>query len=416
MDDSGGVALTGHLDGLGDFGGGLVSSYVHPTMGPTLDIVIAAYTSSGAYRWSRVIGSDSSEEGKGIATDSFGNVLVTGYQASFAVDYGGGPQTVRAGMDVFVAKYSSAGSWVWSRTMGGSGTDQGLGIAADGAGNTLVTGYIGVSATGVNLGGTALFSAGQADGFLAKYSPTGAHLWSQRFGSTGNDMGTAVAADSLGNIYVGGTFEGTVDFGTGPLTSSGLRDIFVVKYNSSTAGVVWARKYGSTGDDMLSGIALDSAGDVAIAGKFQGSVSFGGATLTSAGADDAFVAKITGASAAHSWSRRFGAASGDLATGVAVDGSNNVVLAGYFAGSVDFGGGLLTSFGVDIFTVKFNSAGTHLWSKRIGSGDTQISEGVAVAPNGDVTIVGFYGGSFTLGLDTLFSAGGFDGFIGRVSP
>ena len=55
--------------------------------------------------------------------------------------------------DIFVAKYSSAGSWVWSKTIGGYGVDQGNAIAADSAGNVFVTGYIGMSAIGVNFGG-----------------------------------------------------------------------------------------------------------------------------------------------------------------------------------------------------------------------------------------------------------------------
>ncbi|MGI0149627.1 MAG: SBBP repeat-containing protein, partial [Thermoplasmata archaeon] len=160
VDGGGNVAVTGHFDGTTDFGGGPVSSYVHPSLGPTVDIFVAEYAASGGYRWSRTIGSDSAEEGKGIATDGSGNVLVTGYQGSYAVDYGGGPQYVRSGNDIFVAKYSSAGSWVWSKTIGGYGYDQGNAIAADGSGNVFVTGFIGVSSIGVDFGGGALYSAG----------------------------------------------------------------------------------------------------------------------------------------------------------------------------------------------------------------------------------------------------------------
>ena len=199
--------------------------HVHPTLGATMDIFVAGYASNGTYSWARVIGSDSDEAGKGVATDSSGNVLVTGYQGSYLVDYGGGPQTNRGGNDIFMAKYSSAGSWVWSKTVGGFGYDQGNAITADGSGNVFVTGYIGSGSVGADFGGGELFSAGLSDVFLVKYSPTGAHIWSQRFGGAGNDVGMALATDAAGNVYVVGSFEQSVNFGGGsftkpPITSS----------------------------------------------------------------------------------------------------------------------------------------------------------------------------------------------------
>ena len=418
VDGSGNVAITGHLDGASDLGGGLVSSYVHAAMGPTVDVVVAAYTPTGAYRWARVIGSDGPEEGKGIAADATGNVLVTGYQGSYAVDYGGGAQYSRGGYDLFIAKYSSAGSWVWSKTVGGGGYDQGTGIAADGAGNVVVTGYIGAAAMGggADFGGGALLSAGGNDVFVVKYSPTGAHAWSKRMGSTGNDAGMAIGADASGNVYVGGTFEGTVDFGGGPLSSSGLRDVFVVKYTSA-GQVSWTRKFGGSGDDVLHGLAVDSAGDVALAGKFQGSIGFGGASLTSAGGDDSFVAKISGVNAAHVWSRKSGSTGGDVATGVDVDGSNNVVIGGYFAGSVDFGGGPLSALGLDAFAAKYSASGAHLWSKRYGGMGTQMCDGVAVSSTGEATITGFFQETIDFGTGLLSAIiGGYDAFTAAVGP
>jgi len=416
VDGGGNVAVTGHFDGTTDFGGGLVSSYVHPTLGPTVDIFVAGYSASGGYRWSRTMGSDSAEEGKGIATDGSGNVLVTGYQGSFSVDYGGGPQYVRSGNDIFVAKYSSAGSWVWSKTIGGYGYDQGNAIAADGSGNVFVTGFIGVSSIGVDFGGGALYSAGASDVFLVKYSATGAHLWSKRFGGVSNDTGMSVSADGSGNVVVAGMFEGAVDFGGGTaLTSAGLRDIFVAKY-SSLGQHLWSKRFGSSGDDVAYAAAVDLAGDVALAGKFQGSVSFGGGTLTSTGGDDAFAAKLSGVSGGHVWSKDFGGASGDTATGVAVDGGSNVVVAGYYSGSVDFGGGPLTSVGLDVFVAKYSSSGAHISSRRYGSLDSQLADGVAAAANGDVTVTGFFAYSIDFGSGSLPSAGGYDGFLASIGP
>ena len=415
VDPVGSVAVVGHFRGTTDFGGGQISSYSHPSMGPTADVFVAHYSPSGAYQWARVIGAESSEEAKGVAADAAGNVLVTGYQGSYGVDYGGGAQYVSSGNDIFVAKYSSAGSWVWSKTIGGYGYDQGNAIAADGSGNVFVTGYMSVSSVGVNFGGGALYSSGGSDIFLVKYSPTGAHIWSKHFGDVGNDTGMAVATDAAGNVIVAGSFEGTIDFGGGRITSAGLRDIFVAKY--SAAGLhMWSKKFGTSGDDVAYGLAIDSAGDLALSGKFQGSINFGGGNLSSTGGDDAFVTKLTGSSGGHVWSKDFGGASGDIATGVDIDGSNNVVIAGYYSGSVDFGGGPLNSLGNDVFVAKYSAAGSHIWSRRYGGADTQLADGVAVASNGSVTVAGFFNAAIDFGAGPLTSAGAYDAFVATIAP
>jgi len=416
VDGQGRVAVTGSFYGQTDFGGGLIASALCcGGAASTMDIFIAQYSASGGYLWSRVIGAESDEAGKGVGTDTTGNVLVTGYQGSYSVDYGGGAQYNRGGNDIFIAKYSSAGSWVWSKTIGGAGYDQGNAITADGSGNVFATGYIGAAAGGVDFGGGALYSAGLYDVFLAKYSASGQYLWAKRFGGTGNDTGLAVSTDGSGNVIIAGTFEGTVDFGGGGLTSAGMRDVFVAKY-SSTGQHLWSKRFGSSGDDVGYGLAVDSVGDVVLSGKFQGSISFGGTALTSAGGDDVFLAKLSGATGAHSWSKSFGSTSGDQSLGVDVDGNGNIVMTGYFTGSVSFGGTALASSGIDVFVAKYNSAGTHIWSKRFGGFDTQIPNAVAVKSTGEVTVVGYFAATIDLGTGLLTSLGSYDAFVASIGP
>jgi hypothetical protein len=225
----------------------------------------------------------------------------------------------------------------------------------------------------------------------------------------------AVGTDGSGNVIVAGTFEGSVDFGGGALTSAGMRDIFVAKY-SATGAHLWSKRFGSSGDDVVYGLAVDSLGDVALSGKFQGSVSFGSATLVSAGGDDAFVTKLSGSTGIPSWSKRFGSTSQDIAMGVAVDGSRNVVITGQFSGTVDFGGGALSSLALDAFAAKYDSAGAHLWSRSFGSTSTQIGAAVAAAPTGDVTLTGFFQQTVDFGTGTLTSAGTFDAFLAGIGP
>ena len=102
-------------------------------------------------------------------------------------------------------------------------------------------------------------------------------------------------------------------------------------------------------------VAVDASGNVVLTGTFYGTVDFGGGALTSAGSGDIFVAKF-GSGGAHLWSKRFGDGDYQYGIAVAVDASENAIVTGYFFGTVDFGGGAFTSAGSqDIFVVKFKS-------------------------------------------------------------
>jgi hypothetical protein len=120
----------------------------------------------------------------------------------------------------------------------------------------------------------------------------GTHLWSRRFGGTSFDQGLGVAVDGSGNVLVTGVFEGTVDFGGGPLTSAGIIDIFVAKYSGTDGSHVWSRRFGSTIFDEGLGVAVDGSGNVLVTGVFEGTVDFGGGPLTSAGGNDIFLLRL----------------------------------------------------------------------------------------------------------------------------
>jgi hypothetical protein len=274
---------------------------------------------------------------------------------------------------------------------------------------------MGTATAGVDFGGGPIYSAGLYDVFLVKYSSAGQHMWSKRFGGSGNDTGMAIATDSAGNVIVVGSFEQSASFGGTTFSSSGLRDIFVAKY-SPTGAHLWSKKFGSSGDDVGYGVAVDSAGDVILSGKFQNTVNFGGANLTSAGGDDIFLAKFSGATGAHVWSKGMGSTSSDASIGVDVDGSGNVVTTGYFTGSVNFGGTVLSGSGIDVFVAKYSSAGAHIWSKRFGGFDTQIPNGVAVGPSGEAVVTGYFAATIDFGTGLLTSLGSYDAFLTNIGP
>ena len=179
----------------------------------------------------------------------------------------------------------------WAKSIGGTGSDYGRGIATDSSGNVYVIGKYSGSFT---IGSTTLTSAGSNDVFVAKYDTSGTAQWARSIGGTGSDTGYGIATDSAGNVYVTGIYSGTATFAPGTtLTSAGYNDAFVTKYDTSGT-VQWAESIGGTNTDSGYGIATDSGGNVYVTGSYQGTATFAsGTTLTSAGSNDAFVAKYS---------------------------------------------------------------------------------------------------------------------------
>jgi hypothetical protein len=227
--------------------------------------------------------------------------------------------------------------------------------------------------------------------------------------------------DSGGNVVVAGYFQETIDCGGGPLTSTGLGDMFVAKY-SSTGAHLWSKKFGGTGNDNVRGVAVDPSGDVLLTGDFTGTINFGGADLTSAGLEDIFLAKLLGASGGHSWSKRFGSTTRtDIGYGVAVDGNGNVAITGFFAYVADFGGGTLSAQNTDIFVAKYSPAGAHISSRRYGDptgqADVQYGDGIAMSSSGNIYITGHFVGTLDFGAAGRMTStpfGGGDGYLASL--
>ncbi len=353
-DSSGNVYVTGSFINQVDFGGGFRTSFASPRLS-NYDVFIASYTANGVYRWDRTFGSGYGDSGFAIATTSNGDVIVTG-QSADADPSGGVPTSgpgctyqTSSGSDMFLARYSGAtGNCQWAKFIGGAGPDAGLGVAVASNGDVVVTGYFSGSA---NFGGVQLTSLGLSDIFLARYSGQGSPLWAKRFGSTGDDKANALSLDDSGNIAIGGYFSGTVDFGSGPITSQGSFDSFAAKFTPSGA-VIWAKDLGGTDTDEVFGVANDASGNVVVVGTFKGSINLDAGAVSSNGYWDGFVAKYSATSGAHMWSKPFGGGNDELANAVAMDASGNAIVTGYFWNTVDFHGpegSLASAGGADVF-------------------------------------------------------------------
>jgi hypothetical protein len=256
---------------------------------------------------------------------------------------------VANGNDIFLAKYDANGVHQWSKRFGGSSSDTGYGVAADGSDAVIVAGtFLGTA----DFGGGDLVSVGSSDIFVAKYDASGVHQWSKGFGSTTADGGFAVAANTSGSVVITGYFTGTADFQGGPLVNAGGNDVFVARYDASGAHQ-WSQRFGSTSNDIGFGVALDSYGNTVVTGHFTGTVDFGGGNLVSSGPNDVFLAKYS-ANGLHQWSSGFGGSSGDAGYGVAINASEDVGITGDFQSTANFGGSnLVSAGGYDVYIAEF---------------------------------------------------------------
>lgn len=301
----------------------------------------------------------------------------------------------------------AASSGSWNRVFGGTGADSGSVVAIDSAGSSIIVGTFSSTA---NFGGTSLTSAGGRDLFIAKLGADSTLAWVKRFGSTGNEYVKAIVLDDSNNIFLAGQFTGTANLGGSALVSAGNYDSYLASYTADGTHV-WSKRFGSTSSDEFRSIALDTAQqNIVVTGNFAGTVNFGGANLVSAGGGtDTLLAKFTSANGTHVFSKRFTNQSVDTGVKVMVDGSDNIYMVGYFFFSIDLGGGNMLSAGTssqaDIFLGKFNSSGTHTWSKRYGgpNGDTLYSAEMDSA--GELVVAGTFRSSTDLGTGTLTGTG-----------
>ena len=304
----------------------------------------------------------------GVATDSSGNVYVTG-----GTKGGLDGNTSAGNTDLFVVKYNSSGTKQWTKQLGSSGLDSANGITIDSSGNVYVT--------GVTFGGLDWnTSAGANDLFVVKYNSSGTKEWTEQLGSASSDFANGVATDSSGNVYVAGVTYGGLDGNS----NKDNADLFVVKYNSSGTKK-WTKQLGTSKHDRARGVATDSSGNVYVTGDTYGGLDGN----TSAGYNDLFVVKYLD-NGTKQWTKQMGTSSTDLANGVATDSSGNVYVAGGTYGGLD---GNTNAGNSDLFVVKYNSSGTKQWTKQLGSSSRDYDYGVATDSSRNVYVSGdTYGG------------------------
>jgi len=301
--------------------------------------------------YSTYLGGSADEDVWKIAVDSAGEAVVAVYTASTdfplanaaQATYGGGPY------DGFVSKLSADGSaLVYSTYLGGSGDDEGYGVALDGAGNAYVTGLTSSPDFPTTANAAQGFFGGYYDAFVTELSSTGALVYSTYLGGSSDDDGYAIAVDGAGNAYVAGaTASANFPVSTnayqpyfvgGCSKNSCTYDAFVAKISAGGASIAYSTYLGGSGDDEAEGIAVDGNGNAWVTGN-TASTDFptvnAAQTTFGGGPYDAFVAELSAAGGSTVYATYLGGSGDDAAFGLAVGPDGSVDVAG-LTSSTDF--------------------------------------------------------------------------------
>ncbi|MHC4663646.1 MAG: RCC1 domain-containing protein, partial [Planctomycetota bacterium] len=435
----GSVLVTGQCRSSAMFGQGDDNQTVLSTGG----IFIAKYNPDGTLNWAKRTSGNVNNVGYGISAFSDGSSVVTGsfrFTTTFGPTEGNQTAlTAAGGSDIFVAKYNADGTLNWAKRAGAVlGTSEGCDVAALPDGSALVTGVFACSTTFGNASEgleVTLTADGQEDIFIAKYNADGTLAWVKQAGGPDLDCGYGLFALSDGSAMVTGSFGGptstSATFGNSAeggnqsdLTSSGVHDIFIARYNPDGT-LNWAKSAGGSSSDYSYAISAFPDNSAIITGTIFTSATFNGSTtLTSNGGVDVFVAKYDGAGNLQ-WAKNAGGASIDRGYGVSAIPGGTSFVTGKFGGSAGenatFGAGegnetVLTSEGnYDIFIAKYNPDGTLAQAKSAGGTDEDEGNGVAALPDEWVAITGFFRATATFGAgnqnETQLTSSGTDDFF-----
>jgi hypothetical protein len=336
------------------------------------------------------------------------------------------------------------GDFGWAITAGKTADIEANHVAADSQGNVYVAGEFygpldfdpgpeGLTLTSAEAPG---FSFSNSDVFLAKYSPVGELLWLKQFGSAGDDSVRGIAVDAADNVTMTGHFEGQVDFdpgaGTANLTAdANYSNVFVAQITSSGA-FRWARQFEGAGRDEASALAVDSAGNVIVSGKFFSTCDFDpGPNSTIFDVNDGLKGSGFVASLSNTGEFRWAKQYNGTVNAVAGTPDGNVLVAGTFYGRMAFDPTtpnrmLVTgNFSSGAFLLQLAVDGAVQWGRSIGgaaSSYTARAAGLTVAVDVQRNVlvggyflgkVGFEGG---VSSQSLTSAGNTDGMLLKWSP
>ena len=368
-----------------------------------LALAFSASASAQTAQWVKQMGLGGISNG--VSSDAAGNAYATGFISNPGL-FDNLVIPCNAS-DVFLAKYDPSGNVQWANVGGGDLLDQGNEVVIDASGNSYVVGAIQTNSLHptAKFDNITLTGNGDYDWLIVKYNTSGQVVWAKNYGSTLGDFADGVALDASGNVYVTGFFNGTMSVQGITVTSRGIFDVFLAKFDSNGI-LLWLKAAGGTSSDQAHGVVVDGQGNVGITGEFQNTANFDSHSIKAAGLGDAFIAKYD-AAGNNLWVHGGGSTTsfaGDAAKAIAVDAANNFFITGDYTGTATFDGLSVPNTGTngsDIFLAKYDSVGAIQWLHHAGGPDADKGYSIGVDLAGNSWVTGFADSGLGVVFDTI---------------
>ncbi len=385
IDSLGNSYVTGSFSGTANFG-----PYTAVSNGDR-DIYVAKMDRNGNWIWVQTAGGTYEDEGFNITLDNAGFIYVTGIFRGTAI-FGSTTLNNGSGRDIFIAKISSDGNWIFAVDSGTANYYDrvGIDIGVDLSGNIYAAGYEGYCA------------------LCVKISPDGTITW-VRTSSSAYACATSIAVSNDGTTYISGRFSDIINFGTISLSTDAYNGYsgFITAIDSN-GNWLWAVTNEGSGYIEYAAIDLDSQGSCYVTGSFNGVVEFGTQTLQNTYDNyiDVFVAKYNH-DVGWIWASAAGGLINDAGMCIASDQFNGgCYVAGYYMDTSTFGNESIGSIGSsDIFISKLDISGNWIKTRHAGSSPSEIIEEIAIDNSGTCYVVGSYEGPSSIGNHNLPFAG-----------
>ncbi len=304
------------------------------------DAIIVKFDSLGRRKWATFLGGNLTEHLYRIECDNNNDVVVTGWtnsttftQAPFAEQPGAYQSAPAGAEDIFLAKFDSAGKYIWGTFMGSDSTDEALGLDIDINNNIYITGYTKSSDFPVTSDALYKFGIGLRDLYFAQFNLDGKLLYSTLYGGSDNDYGYGITVDSNLNIFIAG-YTTSTDYPVTPVCFQylikGQGDAVVMKLNRNKK-MLWATHFGGDGFDYSTDIIADRVNNIVITGRTYGNglpVSKGAFSDTLSGMSDAFVTKMNTYDGSPIWSTYYGGSNEEIGRSLACDRFSNIYSTG----------------------------------------------------------------------------------------
>lgn len=359
--------------------------------------------------WDLAFNDANGEQVTDVVVDSKGDVYLAGYfNGSLGVDGQSFPSVGQGQYYLIKLDHQAPHHVLWHKLLGdGNNNGATIYVAVDKDDSVIIAGEVYSS---IDFGGgSKMAPAGQDAAFVAKYDSQGQYKWDHLFGNANGAQATSVAVDSQGNIILAGAwYGGTLDFTTTQLASGGPG--FAAGFTPDGANV-WSTGL-STGSVTRIAAAPSAPTAVFLAGYFMNTLTLGANKFVSSGGRDVFVAKLDGGGSIVT-SAAYGSIAEDFAASISVSAAGTVAIAGNYGATIDFGTGTLTPTDGDGFVAVFDSSLVPAWSKGFGAyGNSHVT----LDPNGNTFLAGNTNSDVNFGAGVLKAVGTASTYLVKFDP